>query len=335
MSKGQFDKAFNELTHRRREVLLKFLAYETDEAIAQSLNISQATVRQHIKVICEEFGLENEFPDERRSKRADLMALFQRYKPELVVGKTPRETATLEQINQNSIADKNFVGRESAIAHLNNFDSQGAKVILIQAKGGVGKTTLARNYLQQKDYYNFQIEAYYGLAFIYSITSFKEKAQDFANKSYNSSKDDSDELSEWSIGHRYIFLGLTYKNLGDTQKAFQMYNQAVTFADDNHYAQIKARALTGLAELYRRQQEFETAFSYHSKAIEVLEKIGAKCDLAEGYYQLGLTYQKMKELAKSRKNFDKAILLFREIEAPKQVEKVRHAMENSENNSAT
>ncbi|WP_242038060.1 tetratricopeptide repeat protein [Tolypothrix sp. FACHB-123] len=185
---------------------------------------------------------------------------------------------------------------------------------------------------QQKYYYNFQIEAYYALAFIYSTISFQEKAQDFANKSYNLSKNDLDELNEWAIGHRYIFLGLTYKNLGDIQKAFLMYNQAVTFADDNHYSQIKARALTGLAELHREQQEFETAFSYHSKAIELLDKIGAKCDLAEAYYQLGLTYQKMEELEKSKENFDKAIRLFREIEAPKQVEKVQRARDDSKSN---
>ncbi|MEH2305215.1 tetratricopeptide repeat protein [Nostoc sp.] len=790
MSKGQFDKAFNELTYRQREVLFEFLAGQIDEAIAKSLNMAQSTVRQHIRVIWRKFGLKNEFSDERCSKRADLIALFEKYKPDLVGGKTLIQTTTLEQITQKSTPDKNFVGRERAIAHLNNFDSQGAKVILIQAKGGVGKTTLARNYLKQKfsfyiefpiaketenitpieslveerlrqlneepgrefgvslerfrqklqaerigvlidnlepaldengkfikphrcyvellrvladpslqsltlitsrdrlhesdvsvsyyileglsvnaweeyfnsrslqtnspalsaihnayggnakameiiagaiqvdyagnveqywqmnqgdllveadlrdlvttqlnrlaqhhspafkllcrlgcyryqdiatvsinglfsllwdvpesqrqrvvsslrdrslvefqnaeywlhpvireeaisrlrpsedwetanrkaaefwtnsvnkvdiieealqafeayyhylaiydfeeacsvivykrkskwkwhnleggaglsgslrrlglsqklilagnqiignvlhiinlasihislaqsywfagnlseslreyknaeilsleclrtnindqndlilnrfylgslvgkgickidllemeeaeriflklleishpkDYYNFQIEAYYGLAFIYSKTSLKEKAQDFANKSYNSLKDDSDELNEWAIGHRYIFLGLTYKNLGDIQTSFQMYNQAVIFADDNHYAQIKARSLTGLAELHREQQEFETAFSDHSKAIELLEKIGAKCDLAEAYYQLGLTHKKNEELQKSKENFQKAIQLFREIEAPKQVEKVQRATDNGESN---
>jgi hypothetical protein len=46
--------------------------------------------------------------------------------------------------------DPNFVGREGAIADLNTLISRGAKVIVIQARGGVGKTTLARKYLQQE-----------------------------------------------------------------------------------------------------------------------------------------------------------------------------------------
>jgi antitoxin component HigA of HigAB toxin-antitoxin module len=46
-------------------------------------------------------------------------------------------------------ADPNFVGREGAIADLNALANRNAKVIVIQARGGVGKTTLARKYLQQ------------------------------------------------------------------------------------------------------------------------------------------------------------------------------------------
>ncbi len=47
-------------------------------------------------------------------------------------------------------ADPNFVGRDRAIGDLNTLNNRGAKVIVIQARGGVGKTTLARKYLQQE-----------------------------------------------------------------------------------------------------------------------------------------------------------------------------------------
>ncbi len=86
MTKQQFEAIFERLTPRRREVLLKFLANESDEAIAKSLHITKATVRKTIEKICEQFGLKNDFPDERRSKRQDLVALFAKYKPELLGG---------------------------------------------------------------------------------------------------------------------------------------------------------------------------------------------------------------------------------------------------------
>lgn len=47
-------------------------------------------------------------------------------------------------------ADPNFVGREGAIADLKALANRDVKLIVIQARGGVGKTTLARKYLQQE-----------------------------------------------------------------------------------------------------------------------------------------------------------------------------------------
>lgn len=46
--------------------------------------------------------------------------------------------------------DASFVGRERAFAELDVRIQQGAQVIVIKAAGGVGKTTLARKYLEQK-----------------------------------------------------------------------------------------------------------------------------------------------------------------------------------------
>ncbi|MCT7966415.1 tetratricopeptide repeat protein [Laspinema sp. D1] len=100
---------------------------------------------------------------------------------------------------------------------------------------------------------------------------------------------------------------------------------------DKIYRQMNNPSLTSeilevKAEIYRKGDCLK-AVSYHLKAIKILDNIGAKCDLAEAYYQLGLTYQQMGETEKSETNFQEAIRLFTEIEAPKQVEKVRKAIE--------
>ena len=109
-----------------------------------------------------------------------------------------------------------------------------------------------------------------------------------------------------------------------------MFRQAIAFAEESHYTQVKAKALSGMAELYREQGEFATALSHHSESIELLDKIGAKCDLAEAYYQLALTYQKMGQCDQSQEDFDKAIQIFNEMKAPNQVEKVRKAIGKSD-----
>src|SRR4028119_598728 len=178
------------------------------------------------------------------------------------------------------------------------------------------------------EYYCVSVDACYFLAFCNSCLGLSEEALNLAEKAYRELS--ITEWQPWSHGGALVFLGLTYKNLGEMPKAFEMFQRAINFAEDSYYLQLKGKAFSGLAELYRIQGEHETALSHHSEAREIFYKIGAQCDLAEAYYQLALTNQKIGQLDRSQENFDKAIQIFKEMEAPKQVEKVRRAMEGSQ-----
>ncbi|AFY69345.1 Tetratricopeptide TPR_1 repeat-containing protein [Thalassoporum mexicanum PCC 7367] len=127
-------------------------------------------------------------------------------------------------------------------------------------------------------------------------------------------------------GHRFLFLGLAYKNLGEIEPAFNMLNRAIDYANQHHYTQVKANAISGLAALERSQHNYQTALTHHQMAIELLAQIGTKCDLAEAYYQLGHTYAAQNDQPQSRASHNQAIKLFQEMQAPQQIKKVQRAL---------
>ncbi|MEH1897982.1 MAG: tetratricopeptide repeat protein [Nostoc sp.] len=171
------------------------------------------------------------------------------------------------------------------------------------------------------------------LALIKSRSGSREDAFYLAEVAF-SAMSSSSRVTLWGIGHSLVTLCLTYKNLGDLKKSFELCQRAIFHSEENNFTQIKAKAISCLAELFREQGEFARAIFHHSEAIEILDKIGAKSDLAEAYYQLALTHKKMGEIDQSRENFVQAMsatgyayALFNEMQAPRQVEKVQTAME--------
>ena len=76
MNPKQFEKKLDNLTSRRQEVLIKVLAGESDQRIAQSLEIQSSTVRKYIETICNVFLGNPDLPRERR--REELIDLFKK-----------------------------------------------------------------------------------------------------------------------------------------------------------------------------------------------------------------------------------------------------------------
>ncbi|RAQ46741.1 hypothetical protein B9S53_06040 [Arthrospira sp. O9.13F] len=169
------------------------------------------------------------------------------------------------------------------------------------------------------------------LSFCYSSINEIETSQFFLKRSINDFVSDFDRINcslqskIWAASYYYIFTGKTFYNFRIFESATNQYKKAISFADQTKYLQVKAKGLTGLGEIYM-QSDCETALKYHTESIQILEKIGAKCDLAEAYYQLGLTYQAMGEIANSLDYFNRAIALWQQIDAPKQIERVQNSI---------
>ena len=123
-------------------------------------------------------------------------------------------------------------------------------------------------------------------------------------------------------------LGQIFFNHQQITPAKTIWQRAIIFAKKSHYTQIEAKSLSGLGNIERQLNNFEQANNYHQQAVELLDKIGAKCDLAQAYLQWGITLQNSDETTQSNECFQNAIALFQQIQAPKQVDRVIREMES-------
>jgi tetratricopeptide (TPR) repeat protein len=139
---------------------------------------------------------------------------------------------------------------------------------------------------------------------------------------------ESIKLGVRSTAYRLYHLGKTFQYLGDTRKSFIYYEKSLKYSRGINFLQGAAVATMGIGEVYRTKSNFSKSLFNHDQAIHILQKINAKCDLAEAYYQLALTYQAMDDRPNSRLYFQKALTLWERIDAPKQIERVRQSMES-------
>lgn len=174
---------------------------------------------------------------------------------------------------------------------------------------------------QNTDHHRWAEKASVCLALVNSYLGLHDSSQALADVAYQNITNEK-LVKTGRFAYFMQILGQTYINLGDFTRATEMFEQALTFAEASHYMQVKAKTLNSSAEIHRQEKDYQLALNHHQEAIELLEKIGAKCDLAEAYFQLGLTYEKMSISNECKINFSRAIQLFTEIKAPKQVARI-------------
>lgn len=109
MNQQQFEIIFEKLTSRRKEVLQRITAGESDADVAAAMNISEPGVRKFVERICQEFGLSSEHSDSRRYKRSELVTLIAKYKPELLSGNYPQATNQVTVPETEETDDANVI----------------------------------------------------------------------------------------------------------------------------------------------------------------------------------------------------------------------------------
>ncbi|HLO88755.1 MAG TPA: tetratricopeptide repeat protein [Nostocaceae cyanobacterium] len=175
-------------------------------------------------------------------------------------------------------------------------------------------------------YYQYVVYSLCCLAYLYSELGIREEALTMLKEAEAGIS--SPELTSWGIGTTLLFRSLAYKNLGYIDTSFEICQPAIDHCEKKQFTFLKARAISCLASLYRERGEFAIAIENHQHAITIMHKVSDKCNLAKAFYQLGLTYQRMGNIDKSKESFNQAIILFNEMPAPKQVEKVQSAMKH-------
>lgn len=158
------------------------------------------------------------------------------------------------------------------------------------------------------------------LSFIKSCLGYLEEAKEFTERVQKEYYEES--MSAWGRIYTLLFIGRIYKNLGDIAKAVEVYQLALSIAIKTNYSQAKANALSYLGEAYREIGNLNLSYSHHLEAITLLQYLGAKSDFAEACFQLGLTYQAREEYDQAEVYKMKALELFTQMEAPKQIERV-------------
>ncbi len=126
-------------------------------------------------------------------------------------------------------------------------------------------------------------------------------------------------------------LGQTYGQLGDLQQAKVLYQQALKFAETGHYLQVKAKAINGLAIIARQQKQMNQALTYHKQAIELCNKIGAKCDLANTYIECGHSHMFFRQPDTAQHYWQQALILYKDIYAHNQIRKITYLINTNSN----
>lgn len=173
------------------------------------------------------------------------------------------------------------------------------------------------------DYERYAVVAWAYLAYLGSYSGSFQLEETRENIRRVEASFNRPDLNTWRKAYSALLIAVALRNLHDVHKGFEASEQAIVAARSSGYSQVLGRALSCKATLYADKRDLKRALRLHGDAISLLEEIGAKCDLAEVYYQAGITHRLHRDTGRSQECFAKALALFEQIGAPKQIARVQ------------
>jgi tetratricopeptide (TPR) repeat protein len=144
-------------------------------------------------------------------------------------------------------------------------------------------------------------------------------------KTYDTITNSSLSMSDTSRGSVSLYLGFICMMSKRFDQSLEIYNTTLKFTREIRHNQLEAKTMYGLAETYRNIGDLPKAKEFCLQAKDILIKIESKLDLAKVLVQEALIARQMQEQGYDD-NFEMAIALFAEVNALKQVERVRKLM---------
>jgi tetratricopeptide (TPR) repeat protein len=132
-------------------------------------------------------------------------------------------------------------------------------------------------------------------------------------------------MSDTSRGITSLYLGFICMMSKRFDQSLEIYNTTLKYTREIRHKQLEAKTMYGLAETYRKIGDLPKAKEFCLQAKDIFIKIESKLDLAKVLVEEALIAREMRELG-CDDNFENAIALFTELNAPKQVERVRKLM---------
>jgi tetratricopeptide (TPR) repeat protein len=122
-------------------------------------------------------------------------------------------------------------------------------------------------------------------------------------------------------------LGEAYLSISERERALETIKSALDVSKKSGFRHMEGMALRVLGEIYGAS-EFHKAKKYIEDSINIHKKVGAKNELAKGYFSLGKLYMAKGERVKAKKYVTQALKLFEKLGTLHEPEKAREVLKD-------